>query len=318
MSKSIAIIDPDIHFSRLLSQRLKHHLPDANITTFSPDDLNLKDREWDEDAILFDNLRTNPDELRQCSSASFIPMLIPLRTESSDGGCRIPGNTITRKLLYTAGLSTENATDTDTSSTLHDSGRLRMFFSLGDRIKRENYIRSNTAGLISSGHRLIRLDLMPGVSISRPHFNVRCRPAPSTSTSSGISDLLLLLENGKIDPELIPEYLHPDGNGWLHFGRPIRSDDIIQTEAHVLASLVRMLRDLVDSAGEKTSACVVLEGIPFSKAKHLCPLAHELHVILPDDDSSEDQLIGFELQELFASLSPKQLRFVSSNTKVAI
>lgn len=318
MSKSIAIIDPDVHFSRLLSQRLKHHLPDANITAFSPDDPNLKDRSWDEDAILFDNLRTSPDELRKCSTASFIPMLIPLRTESGDGGFRIPGNTITRKLLYSVGVSPESASDTSPALTLHDSGRLRIFFSLGDRNQREKYIRSNTTGLISSGHRLIRLDLMPGVSISRPHFNGRCRPAHSTSVSSGISDLLLLLESGQVDSELITEYLHPDGNGWLHFGRPIRSDDIIQTETAVLASLVRKLRDLVDTSVEKTSVCVVLEGIPFSKARQLCPLAHELHVILPEEDSSEDQLIGFELQELFSSLSPKQLKFISSNVKVAI
>jgi hypothetical protein len=318
MSKSIAIIDPDIHFSRLLSQRLKHHLPDANITTFSPDDLNLAGRTWDEDAILFDNLRTDPDKLRQCSSASFLPMLIPLRTESSDGGCRIPGNTLTHKLLYSTGLSTENAIDSSSVLAQRDSGRLRIFFSLGDRTKRENYIRSNTAGLISAGHRLIRLDLMPGVSISRPRFNVRGRNLSSPEVSSGISDLLLLLESGKVDPDVLLEYLHPDSNGWLHFGRPIRSDDIIQTDSSVLVSLVRMLRDLVDTSSEKTSAAVVLEGIPFSKARHLCPLAHELHVILPEDDSSEDHLIGYELQELFASLSPKQLKFLSSNAKVAI
>jgi len=318
MSKSIAIIDPDIHFSRLLSQRLKHHLPDANISTFTPDDLNIAGRTWSEDAILFDNLHTNPDDLRQCMTASFLPMLIPLRTESSEGGCRIPGNTITHKLLYSSGLRPENEIDSSSTLTQRDSGRLRMFFSLGDRIQRETYIRSNTAGLISSGHRLIRLDLMPGVSITRPHFNVRGRVAASPATSSGISDLLLLLENSKVDPEVLLEYLHPDGNGWLHFGRPIRSDDIIQTDTSVLVSLVRMLRDLIDSSGEKTSVSVVLEGIPFSKARHLCPLAHELHVILPEEDSSEDQLIGFELQELFASSSPKQLRFLSSNAKVAI
>lgn len=318
MNKSIAIIDPDIHFSRLLSQRLKHHLPDANITVFTPDDPGITERSWSEDAILFDNLRTSPDELRKCGSATFLPMLIPLRTELSDGGSRIPGNTITHKLLYSSGLSPECHTDDIPAMIQHDTGRLRMFFSLSDRAKRENYIRSNTAGLLSSGHRLIRLDIMPGISISRPHFNSRGRVSGAPSTSSGISDLLLMLDGSKVEPDVLLEYLQPDGNGWLHFGRPIRSDDIIQSGASVLVTLVRMLRDLVDTSGEKTSVSVVLEGIPFSKAKHLCPLAHELHVILPEDDSSEDQLIGFELQELFASSSPRQLRFLSSNAKVAI
>lgn len=317
MSRNIAIIDPDPHFSRSLSQRLYHYLPDAKIVSYTPDSLRSDPRNFNEDVILFDNHQTDESYLRQHCAATILPLLIPLRCCRDDGGRRIPGKEITTKIIDAQAPLSSFAPDFDSTPGTREGGRLCLFLSLGDRNEREQYIRSNTSSMRSSGCRLIRLDLMPGISMPPPQESAPGQRNGS-SISSGVSDLLLLLESASVSPSELLEYLCPDGSGWLHFGRPVRSDDIIESDPVILVRLTRLLRDLVDSASEKTSVVIAVEGLSLSRAARLCPLAHELHVILPHNISSSDTLINYELEQLFSSLSPKQLKFVSTARKAAI
>ncbi len=313
--KSIAIVDPDLCYCKALAERLRHYLPETRISRYSPSDIFEQAEMIPEEIILYDNKEIRPEAFSGVISATMLPFLIPLRAENESCDIRLNGKLISEKILSVG----EEASDSTISSMdEHDrSGVLRLFISLGSRISREKYIRANTGTLVSSGHRLIRMDLMPGVSIAEPKSSGLLKRT-GNQVFSGYSDLLLRLGSPDLAPEALLDYLRPNGSGWMYFGRPSRSDDIISLDSDLLVRLVRMLRLLTDRSSPASSAIVVVEGLAFSKIRKLCPLAHEMHVIYPDDAVNDDPLIRYELEQLFSAAGPKQLRFVSSAGKEAI
>lgn len=313
--KSIAIVDPDLCYCKALSERLHHYLPDTRITRYSPSELFGKADLIPEEIILYDNKEIRPEDFTGVISATILPFLIPLRDENKSGDIRLNGKLLSEKILSVG----EEASDSTTSSSVEheQSGVLRLFLSLGSRVSREKYIRANTGTLVSSGHRLIRMDLMPGVSIAEPKSSGLLKRS-GNQIFSGYSDLLLRLGSPDLAPETLLDYLRPNGSGWMYFGRPSRSDDIISLDSDLLVRMVRMLRLLTDRSSPASSAIVVIEGLAFSKIRKLCPLAHEMHVIYPDDAVNDDPLINYELEQLFSAAGPKQLKFISSAGKEAI
>ncbi len=312
--KSIAIVDPDLRYCKALSERLLHYLPDTRIHRYSPCEFFGQRDLIHEDIILYDNKNICPEAFVDVSSATVMPLLIPLRADNTSGDIRLSGKLISERII--------SANEGDPDSTVSSiecgpSGVLRLFLSLGSRIEREKYIRANTGALVSSGHRLIRMDLMPGVSIAEPKASGLIRRT-GNQMLSGYSDLLLRLGSPDPVPEILLDYLRPNGLGWMYFGRPSRSDDIITLDSEILTRLVRMLRLLTDRSSPATSAIVVIDGLAFSKIRKLCPLAHEMHVIYPDDAEVDDPLIRYEIEQLFSASGPKQLKFVRSTGKEAI
>lgn len=306
--KSVAIIDSDCYYSRALSERLRRYLPDARISRYSPSVLAEHRDELSADIILYDNEEIRPEHFADITSASLVPIWIPLK-EETDRGTRMNGKSISERIIsMTDESESAGFTGPDMRS---QSGILRLFLSLGSRGKREQYIRSNTGALMSSGHRLIRLDIMPGISISEPGGSLIKGRRDLIPT--GLSDLLLRLNAQDLDPEILLDYLRPNGAGWLYFGRPARSDDMISGDPIALVRMVKMLRLLVDGAYPPVSAIVAVEGLPFSKVKQICPLAHEMHVIYPDDAADDDPMIRYELEQIFSASGPRQLKFISSS-----
>lgn len=312
--KSIAIVDPDLRFSKALSERLHHYLPTARITRYSPSELITQGSMIPEEIILYDNSEIRPEAFTGLISTTVLPLLIPLRSGSAAGDIRLSG-----KLIFDRILSSEEGEPNLTTSPFEreKSGVLRLFLLLGSRALREKYIQANTGMLISSGHRLIRMDLMSGISIAEPKSS-GLLGRKGNQVLSGYSDLLLRLGGPDPEPETLLDYLRPNGSGWLYFGRPSRSDDIISLDSDSLVRLVRMLRVLTDRSTPVSSAIVVIEGLAFSKIRKLCPLAHEMHVIYPDDAADDDPLVRYELEQLFSAAGPKQLKFISSAGKEAI
>lgn len=313
--KSIAILDPDPRYSKALSERLRYYLPDAKISRYSPSTVIEAKEKIREDIILYDNKTLGPDNITTSTSAAFLPILIPLRSEHSPDDCRISGKHLSEKI--------SSAKDSVSDQSLlsvpksRKSGVLRLFLSLGSRAARETYINANTGTLLSSGDRLIRLDIMPGISVPE----VRCSSLLRRNNHqicSGYSDLLLHLGDSGLKPEILLDYLRPNGSGWLYFGRPSRSDDVISLDPNLLVRLVQLLRSLIDNATPSTSAIVVVDGLSLSKVKRICPLAHEMHVIFPEDASNDDPLIQYELEQLFSASGPKQLKFISTSSREAI
>ena len=313
--KSIAIVDPDPCYSKSLSERLSHYLPGSSIARYSPSALRGKRESISENIILYDNKEICPDFFSCLTVAALLPILIPLRGGNDQGDARLSGNILAERII-TAGTESSDSV-TAAPSVCNQSGNLRLFLSLGSRTARENYIRANTGTLLSSGHRLIRLDMMPGIGISEPRSSLLLK-RPGNQVFAGLSDLLLRLPNPELIPETLLEYLRPNGAGWLYFGRPSRSDDMVTLDPSHLVRLVKMLRLLVDRSSSPTSAIVVVEGLAFSKIRQICPLAHEMHVIFPEDAANDDPLIRYELEQLFQASGPKQLKFISSTGREAI
>ncbi|NLW89240.1 MAG: hypothetical protein GXY43_05920 [Clostridiaceae bacterium] len=310
---SIAIVDPDTRYSKALSERLRHYLPDASITRYSPESFEESADRVGEEIILYDNQTLSPEFFEDIRTATFIPILIPLRPDNDENG-RMNGKLLSEQIR--SSKAPASGPTEKISSALDHSGTLRLFLSLGSS-SRENYIRSNTATMLISGHRLIRMDLMPGFSIPEPK-SAHKKNMPGDRVCFGLSDLLLKIDGSKIHPETLLDYLKSNGSGWLYFGRPSRSDDIITLESNHLIQMVRLLRSLVDDSNPQTSAIVVMEGLPFSKVRPIIPLAHEIHVIFPDESGGNDRLINYELEQLFSAGAPGQLRFLSTACKEAI
>ncbi|MBN1891253.1 MAG: hypothetical protein JW780_00585 [Clostridiales bacterium] len=313
--KSIAILDPDPRYSKALSERLHYYLPDAKISRYSPSTVIEDKKELREEIILYDNNILRPELITESTSAAFLPILIPLRSEHRTGDCRISGKHLSEQIASANTSVSDQCFHSQTASG--KSGVLRLFLSLGSRPAREKYIRANTGTLLSSGDRLIRLDIMPGILVSEAKSSSLLR-RNGNQICSGYSDLLLHLGDSELKPEILLDYLRPNGSGWMYFGRPSRSDDIISLDLNLLVRLVQMLRSLVDNATPSTSAIVVVDGLSLSKVKRICPLAHEMHVIFPEDASNDDPLIHYEIEQLFSASGPKQLKFISTESREVI
>lgn len=334
MEGHIAIIDPDPVFARSMSQRLLHLIPRTRISLYSPEDLmNNPSLVLTEDVILYDEILTDRETLFKHTSAAAEPCFIPLQTQGSETRRKMTGTELSLKVQDAARGITAKHTSLqafDSSSGAHllkppalqDFGRhighMRILLSFADRSDREKYAAVCTKALLTKGLRIIRLDLMPGISMVNPfRKKAGCKESRDT-LSSGISELLLKLESTKMDPSELLDYVQIGQDGCYHFGLPIRADDILCCRIEVLVRLLQLLRRITDSPDENTAVIVVIESLPFRVLKQICSLTNELHIIMPPFDQSDENMCEWELTDLFSSLPPNLLKFFSETKKVSV
>lgn len=334
MEGHIAIIDSDPVFARSMSQRLLHLIPQSSISLYSPEDLKGDaSLVLTEDVILYDETRTDRDTLKMHTSASFMPCLIPLQAQGSEKRRKMTGAELS-KIVHaaTAGVSTRNSysaiLETSAPSFIQNppslqtasrpKGHMRFLLSFADRSDREKYAAGCTKALIASGLRIIRLDLMSGISMGNPFRRKSGSKEGRNMMSSGISELLLRLENVKMEPDELLDYTQLGQDGCYYFGHPVRADDILCCQPEVLVRLLHLLRRFSDSQDNNTAVVVVIEALPFCVLKQICSLSHELHIIMPPGDLSDNTMCEWELTDLFSSLPPNLLKFFYDSRKVSL
>jgi hypothetical protein len=340
MEGHIAIIDPDPVLARSISKRLLHLIPQTRISLYSPEDLKCDPTlVLTENVILYDETHTDPDTLQKHTSAIFLPCLIPLQTHGAENRRRITGAELSKKvqdatLGSTAKQNSFTCFAAESPSFAAESpsfvfsppndpcsiaarGHMRILISFAERSEREKYASGCAKSLLSSGLRVIRLDLMSGISMSDPFRRRNGSRDTHDNSSSGISELLLLLENVTIQPEELLNFVQLGQDGCYHFGLPLRADDILCCRTDVLVKLLTLLRKLSDSIEENTAVMVVIESLPFYVLRQLCCLPHELHLIMPPQDQSGN-MCEWELTDLFASLPPNIMKFFSESRKTGI
>jgi len=300
MNGHIAIIDPDPVFARSMSQRLLHLIPRTQISFYSPEDLQGDPSlVLTEDVILYDETRTDQATLFRHTGASRPPFLIPLQAQGSENRRKMTGAELSRIVNEAAeGIPAKQAGfplhDPSEISGLHKppteqylarpGGHMRILLSFADRSDREKYAAGCTKAMLSSGLRIIRLDLMSGISMVNPFRRKNGEKETPDAVSSGISELLLQLESVKMQPD----------------------------------DLLHLLRRIADSPEENTSVLVVIEALPFRVLRQLCSFSHELHIIMPPQGQADEKLCEWELTDLFSSLPPNLLKFFSESRKAVI
>jgi len=330
MERHIAIIDPDPIFSRYISRRLQHMIPLASVHVYSPEEIESDaSMTLTEEVILYDESRTDLHALQTHMAGTVQQKAISLQTHGTENRRNLTGTELRRRVMESPGSTLELPvqrlpdmivkppflfdTGSDSAGVGRDRGHVRIFVSFAGRTDRECYIARNMTGILSSGKRVIRLDLMSGVEMTNP-FQYRSKSTFGNREihAAGISDLLLRLENTEMKPAEILEYVQIGKDGCFYFGLPTRSDDIICSQPRILIRLLHLLRQLADDENAKTMVLVAMESIPFRILKQICPIAHELHVLLPSDEKMDDTLCKWEINDLFSSLPPTMLTFVSS------
>ena len=334
MKGHIAIIDSDPVFARSMSQRLLHLFPQARINLYAPEDLESDPSlELTEETILYDETRTDQAALIRHTGSSQPACFIPLQAQGSDGRRRMTGAELSKIVNGAAqGISIRQTgfqgSVPSSSANLHKppaedvfykpKGHMRILLSFADHSEREKYAGSCTKSLLSTGLRIIRLDLMSGISMTNPFRKKSGSKDVHNSVSSGISELLLHLENVKMEPDELLDFVQLGQDGCYHFGLPVRADDILCCRTDVLVRLLHLLRRISDSPDENTAVIVVIESLPFRVLKQLCSLSHELHIIMPQQGQSDEKMCEWELNDLFSSLPPNLLKFYSESGKVAV
>jgi len=334
MNGHIAIIDPDPVFARSMSQRLLHLIPRTQISFYSPEDLQGDPSlVLTEDVILYDETRTDQATLFRHTGASRPPFLIPLQAQGSENRRKMTGAELSRIVNEAAeGIPAKQAGfplhDPSEISGLHKppteqylarpGGHMRILLSFADRSDREKYAAGCTKAMLSSGLRIIRLDLMSGISMVNPFRRKNGEKETPDAVSSGISELLLQLESVKMQPDDLLDFIQLGQDGCYHFGLPIRADDILCCRTDVLVRLLHLLRRIADSPEENTSVLVVIEALPFRVLRQLCSFSHELHIIMPPQGQADEKLCEWELTDLFSSLPPNLLKFFSESRKAVI
>ena len=334
MEGHIAIIDQDPVFARSMSERLMYLIPRTRISLYSPDDL-LRDPslELTENVILFDKALTDQEALCKHTLTSSNPCFIPLEAQGTEGRSRMTGTELSRRireasdsLFANQHVCCINEHDSppysqkppDEQSFSRPRGHMRILISFADRLEREKYAANCGKSLLSSGLRVIRLNLMSGISMMNPFLKTKENENGTKYISSGISELLLQLESVRMEPDEILHYVQLGQDGCYHFGFPVRSDDILCCNPDILVRLLHLLRRIADSADDNSAVIVVTESLPFHVLKKICSLSHELHIIMPPQGYSNDKLFEWELNDLFSSLPPNQLKFFTKAKTVSV
>lgn len=314
MNKLVTIIDPDYRFARMMAGRLRIHLPDLTIDTCSNPFLKSAKSEQNKakpqaDIIMYDNENITREQL--VALHEYLPEehFIPIR--EFDTKTRISASKASHHIQA---LLHDNAKPTIPSElNCTQNGKLIYVVSFCDIKKREQYIQKITQKLPHNAHPVYRIDLMPG--IKSPTSTLKHTHKYSQLNSSAINKFLCspeILENDQLD---IMSYCYPDANGHYCLGRPLRSDDIIQSPINDLEKLLTHLRKRVERTESNTCAMAVIDELPFNKLEKICPIAHEIHILLSDEQQYNDPLFHFELNQLLSSLSPFQKYVILSGER---
>jgi len=342
MDRHIAIIDSDPIFARCISQRLQRLIPSTRISLYTPDDLKSgSSLLLTEEVILYDETQTDPETLRKHTNTPAPPCLIPLKASGSELRSKMTGTELFRRVQNAAAAAdnqtgcsceaaggdilpalTESRDPGGLSCSEHDRqnlhrsrGHLRMLISFADRSGRELYAARSVQTLLTDGFRIIRIDLMPGISMTNPFRRKNGAREQKNPFVSGISELLLQLENTAMEPKDLLNYVQMGQDGCFHFGLPLRSDDIVCCRPELVVRLLCLLRRMADTPEENTAVIVVAEGLPFQMLHQICPVSHELHVIMPPKEQIDHAMCDWELNELFSSLPPGLLKFISETER---
>ncbi len=324
MSEHVAIIDPDPLLSKSIQDRLSKSFPDLHFFLYSPGECLTKDTgSLAADIVFYDRNALSEESLKlliRDHSTEIIPLnaegFPPRKKDAVELSAYLsrssfhninPGRDSYRPPLPTP--SSDN--DTPIVSTAGSGKCSRMLISFTDPIRREAYISGCVRNMTQNGHRIIRVDLMPGISMRNP-FRKRSEFRERGAFSfTGISEVLLKLESAVLSPDELLQYVQLGIDGVYCFGLPDRSDDILDCRPETLLRLIKLLRKLSEQIDHNFSVLTVIEGLPFHTLKTLCPHSEELHVLMPDEAVSDRNLAEWEIHRLFSSLPPSMLKFVS-------
>lgn len=244
MQSTVHIIDSDPAYSRLLIGRLHAHLPGFSIQSIDKNDISCKTF-GENDVILYDSKTCKSESISREIPAQHVPT-ISLRDQNSfRKSARLLSKTVRNELHIS-----EAKVDFSCNADFTHRGRLVFFISLSDFSKRETYISANTTMIRNNMNFVYRLNLMPGIRMPHSKFE-RSTSRGIERSASGISELLLKLSGKANSNILLSSYVNLDDMGFHNFGRPVRSDDIIDSDVSVLTTLINLLRKEVDMRGTK-------------------------------------------------------------------
>ena len=313
MKHQIALIENDQTLAAEISKRLQKIMPGSNFFLYSPESVKTKQEiSFSEDVLLYNNHQISPDELINHQEKA---ILIPLYKEEKAPTLPLSSVEIKCKII------TEERNDIDSPAPVKSQTRkpgfrkqnyLHAFISFADPAIREKHIQIHAKNLLDQGIRVIRLNIMPGISL-RPLQPVsesksQIQERKSMQIYSGISELLLRIASTEMTKEQIAGYLQMTKSGVYEFGIPQRSDDLISCPSEILQKLVQTLYQFARESVSFTNILIVIEGIPFQTLYDLCIYFDEYHIIRPRY-YPEDFCYAFEFNELEKRLSPQTLRF---------
>jgi hypothetical protein len=324
MSEHIAIIDPDPLLSKSIQDRLHKSFPDLHFQIYSPDECLMKESgSLTADMVFYDRNALNEESLRSLLQNDSIE-LIPLNAEGFPprkknaielSAClsraehnRVNAETGLHRPSYIKSAF-ENEPSLITAANQNNSSRILLSFT--DPARRESYISGCVRNMTKDGHRLIRVDLMPGVSMRNPFRKRSDFRDHNSFSSTGISEVLLKLESTSMTPDELLHYVQLGMDGVYYFGLPDRSDDILDCRPETLLRFLKLLRKLSDRKESNFSVLIAIEGLPFHTLRILCPHSEQLHVLMPDDSFSDRSLAEWEIHKLFSMLPPSLLKFIS-------
>ena len=280
MALGILVYENDLYLYSLIRERISSRFPGAYIERAGQEDQITDPRLLTDLCIVYDNRQFDPPD--QGGAGRQIPLF------ADDG----KGHSIIdmRRVIRQIGGERTSETVTELAAAA-GTDRLRLLISFAYIDERENFINKVTGPSTFVSMHPVRIDLMSGIRM----------PAPLIPGGTGSITKLLRDSTGKrFDPSSIPDYLNPDGSGFLSAGRPDNDDDVFDIGADVCAGLIKMIRDMC--IREDTGALVAVEGWRMSELTEFIKICDTLHILLPARMCTEDTGMVKELGRFKRSL----------------
>lgn len=289
MGKKIGIIDCDACFTRLLAQRIRLRNIDKDVIV-----CNSVNTESVSDLLAqVDTLIYNPNDIAKEQILSLISddhfvHLIPLQNEESANAprsaCSLLQIAERREKPYAA----------------HSSGTVvELLCSFTTQKDRELYYQKLLLQAKQEAMQVIRIDFMPGINMS---FNPGQNMNALAFSISGVHRLLADLDLKTFSYEKIGEYMTTNAEGTLLFGRPLRSDEIINAPIEKLISWLLATIEYANAMHTPTRIIVVTEALPFSKLNEIARYANNIHAVTAISPAN-DRLFSYEMDSFLKDKS---------------
>lgn len=314
MKHQIALIENDQILAVKISRNLEKIMPGSNFFLYPSESVKKKKEIFfSENVLLYDNRQIDHAELQDHHQKNTI--IIPLYTNDRNSILPLSSAEIKCKIISEERIRSAPMHFFKTSNqkpTFRKQNYMHAFISFTDPTIREKHIRQHVKNLLDQGIRVIRLNIMPGISMLPPQYVSTGKSISlekkKIQTFSGISELLLRITSTEIKTAQVNDYLQMTKSGVYEFGIPQRSDDLVSCPPETLQKLIQLLYHFARESSEFTNIVIAIEGIPFQTLYDLCIYFDEYHMIRPRY-YPEDFCYAFEFNELERKLSPQTLRF---------
>lgn len=306
MAGRIIIADRDTAYGEALARRIRQQVPACAVQAVS-DEVSLKNAlsVTIEKQILVVceahfELTDLPDHVRQVIPLSLrrqVPETFELEYPVRYGSVR----PILKRLDLSALANSEEpplpfATIPDEAGqpVTADQPRIFLFLTQTIRGRDRRYADRRCRQLAEDGQVIHYLPLMPN------YYCHQWNP-PATGQQAGLTDLLLRISTGGLDPQMLGAFCAMDPLGRLQFRPCERADDVLQSRAEDLYGLGALLRERILT---EKDALLVIEaaGMAFQQIRPIVSLCDQVEVIIPEGTDFASVAMRHEIGDLLAEL----------------